>query len=395
MTDPAAAENRLLRALDGALASVGLYVGAIGPCLATIAADASVSLDTAGLVLTAMALGSVTASGTIAMRFHRLNQRKVAAGGVALLAAGLLAVGLANQFAVLLLFAALAGAGGGLADAGSHGLAVATIRPDQAVSKLNRAFALGAAAGPAWAGVVLQLTGDRWIVFAGLAAATAAVSAILFRAPDHPAHIATPAPLPISGRLPAMVFAMSALLFLYVGAEIGLGGWITSATREAADASVLAGALVSSGYWAALWFGREVSGRALERGWRSERILAASIVGAGLGSLVLAAGGDILALGAVGAIVAGFCFGPIWPAALAIGTRAAPSNAAATMVTLGNCGGAALPWLQGRVLVDAGPRAGMGLSTALCAGMLAIAVAARPRRPQATATSSREPAAGN
>jgi fucose permease len=174
---------------------------------------------------------------------------------------------------------------------------------------------------------------------------------------------------------------MSGLLFLYVGAEIGLGAWITAATRRAADTSVLVGALVTSAYWGALWLGRAASGRALEGGMASERILVFSIVGAGAGSVLLSLSGGVLVLGAAGAMIAGFCFGPIWPAALAIGTRGGPGNAAAAMVTLGNGGGVVLPWLQGRVLVSAGPRAGVAVSALLCAGMLALAAASLRGRP--------------
>jgi fucose permease len=81
--------------------------------------------------------------------------------------------------------------------------------------------------------------------------------------------------------------------------------------------------------------------------------------------------------------VTGFCFGPIWPAAMAIATRGTAANSAAVVVTVGNAGGVLLPWLQGRVLVGAGPRAGMAVSAALCAGMLLIAwVALRLRSGQ-------------
>jgi fucose permease len=368
-------ERRLLGAADLALGAVGFYVAAVGPALATLAADLDVSLDTAGLALTASAAGGVLASASVAARFHRLSQRRVAAAGAALLVVASLGLALAPWFAGFIVAATLAGAGCGLADAGSHGLATSAARPDIAVSKLNRAFAIGAMLGPAWSGLVLTITEDRWIVFAGLTVVGAVVTVLLALAPEWrpPSANRDSAGAGALLSLPVAVFAMSGLLFLYVGAEIGLGAWITSATRRAADTSLLVGALVTSGYWAALWLGREASGRALGRGFRSERILVVSILGAGAGSLVLSLAGDAVAAGAAGALITGFCFGPIWPAAVAIGTRGAAHNAAATMVTLGNGGGVILPWLQGRVLVESGPRAGMAVSAVLCAGMLALA----------------------
>jgi predicted MFS family arabinose efflux permease len=92
-------ERRLLRSADAALGTVGLYVGALGPTLPAIAKDLDVSLDTAGLALTAMAAGSVAASFTVAAHFHRGSQRRVAAVGIAAAAAGLAGLAFAPEFA--------------------------------------------------------------------------------------------------------------------------------------------------------------------------------------------------------------------------------------------------------------------------------------------------------
>jgi hypothetical protein len=56
-------------------------------------------------------------------------------------------------------------------------------------------------------------------------------------------------------------------------------------------------------------------------------------------------------------------------------------SARATTVTLGNAGGIAIPWLQGRVLVGAGATQGVGVTAVLCAVMFAIVAVFRARRP--------------
>ncbi|MCA9854509.1 MAG: hypothetical protein KC482_13115, partial [Dehalococcoidia bacterium] len=149
----------------------------------------------------------------------------------------------------------------------------------------------------------------------------------------------------------------------------------------AADTSLLAGALVTSGYWAALFFGRLANGAAIDRGQDPARILLLSIVGAGAGCLVLVAGGHVLALGTAGAVLTGFCFGPIWPSCMALALRAGNDATPAMLVTVGNGGAITLPWIQGRVLVEGGTRAGMSVTAILCAGMLAIAMVARRQAP--------------
>jgi DHA1 family inner membrane transport protein len=372
-------ERRLLLSADAALACVGLYVGALGPSLSAFADDAGVSLGTAGLLLTALAFGSVGASGAVTLRLHRFSQRRVAAAGMAAMSVAMLGFGLFDMWPLLLAVAVVVGASGGLADAGTHGIAATATRPAVAVSRLNVAFALGAIVGPAWAGVVLQFLEARWLVFAGAGAVAALVAVALFTADDTLRPPGEAPPQLQFGRVPAMALAMGGLLFLYVGAEIGLGAWTTAFTRRAADASLLAGALVTSGYWFALFLGRVANGMLIDRGWDPARVLVAAIAGAGAGSLVLVAGGHLLAVGAAGAFIAGFCFGPVWPCAMAIALRTGNASTPAMLVTTGNGGGIILPWIQGRVLVDGGTRAGMGMSATLCAGMLAIALAAGRR----------------
>ncbi len=166
---------------------------------------------------------------------------------------------------------------------------------------------------------------------------------------------------------------MALVLFLYVGAEIGLGSWVSSYAREAADAGIMAAALMTSGYWAALLLGRLVTGRLLADGHEAAAVLWTAIAGAGLASVVLALFGGTLAIGAAAAFATGLFFGPIWPIAMGIGSRRSPGTAPAALVTIGNAGGLVFPWLQGLVLASAGPGEGIAVTAALCAAMLALA----------------------
>jgi len=56
------------------------------------------------------------------------------------------------------------------------------------------------------------------------------------------------------------------------------------------------------------------------------------------------------------------------------------ANATAATVTMGNAGGLAIPWLQGKVLVGAGPAQGVAVTAALCAVMFCIVSAFRASR---------------
>ena len=91
-----------------------------------------------------------------------------------------------------------------------------------------------------------------------------------------------------------------------------------------------------------------------------------------------------VALSAAGAFGAGLCFGPIWPTTIAIASEGAPGNVTAATVTLGNAGGIVIPWLQGRILVDTGPRQGVGVTAVLCAVMFGVTSVFRSRRKRAS-----------
>ena len=236
-----------------------------------------------------------------------------------------------------------------------------------AINRLNVWFAIGAIVGPLWAGAALEATHDTTLVYAGLAAAVLAATAFCWRTPR--AGGAGAEHLVISLKSPVVV--MSLVLFCYVGAEIGLGAWVSSYTERAADAGIMAGALVTCGYWGALAAGRIATGRLLAT-HEPLRLLGLAIAAAGMSGLVLALFGDVLAVAFAAAFVTGLAFGPIWPLSIAVGAHEGTTSTTAAMVTVGNAGALVFPVIQGAVLASAGPREGVAVTPALCAVMLVL-----------------------
>jgi fucose permease len=360
---------------------VGLYAAAFGPALEFIADDMGVSLDTAGLVLSVFFIGSISASATIAVALHARDTRILTACGLLAVIGGMLFVGFAPWFPLVLAGGVMTGLGDGLIVAALHILMSMTSRNvPSAINRLNLFFAYGAVAGPLWAGAVLATAGERWIVFAGIAGAAAASLAVLLTA-SAPIHERIPAEGE-SFRLPGnpTAWVMGLVLFLYVGAEFGLGAWVSAYVRESADAGVFRAALLTAGYWAALMCGRLISGAYFARGRDSVTLLAVAVAGAMVASAVLALTTGNLFASAVAAFGAGLFLGPVWPSVLAVATEANEAHATAATVTMGNAGGVLIPWLQGRVLVDAGPTAGVVVTAVLCGLMLAVIMAFRAQR---------------
>ncbi|MBI5288932.1 MAG: MFS transporter [Chloroflexi bacterium] len=350
-----------------AIFCLGVSAATIGPVLPFLAGDVDIALDTAGLLMTAFFIGSIGSSALVAFALHGRDTRVLCAVGLGAQLMGTLALGFAPTWPLVLASGLIIGIGDGFVVAGTHILIPATSDDvPSALNKLNIFFALGAIAGPVWAGAVLSTTGDREIVYAGICGLLLAALALMILA-DVSAHRAFAAPdeefKPPSS---ATAWVMGGVLFLYVGAEFGLGTWVSTFARDTADAGVFGAALIAAGYWGALAAGRFVTAWYFRDGREPSLLLAGACAGGGIASLVLTFSSGNIALAAAAAFGAGFFFGPIWPT-----------------VTLGNAGGIAIPWLQGRVLVGAGATQGVGVTAVLCAVMFAIVTVFRARRPGA------------
>lgn len=349
---------------------VGLYVTSFGPALPFIAREAGVGLGTAGIILAAVAGGSITASATVSLRLGRIDSCLLTAIGLVACAAGLSTLAFASSFPVMVGGCLLLGAGDGLVVASTHALVtIAAENVPRDINRLNVMFALGAIIGPLWTGAALEASDGLTLPYAGLAAFMLLSAVFAWRTP----RAGSPGEEHLSIRVNPAVVLMGLVLFFYVGAEIGLGAWVASYTERAAEASVMAGAVVSSGYWGALAIGRLLTGRLLiDHG--PAFLLAGAISVAGAAGLVLVAVGDVLALAFAAAFVTGLAFGPIWPLSMAIGAHEAGGSTTSALVTAGNSGAVVFPAIQGAILAEAGPREGVAVTPLLCLLMLAVLV---------------------
>jgi fucose permease len=366
-----------------ALFCVGMYAGTFGPALPQFADDLGVSLDTAGLLLTTFFAGSIAASSLVAVALHARSSRLLGIAGLATIAAGALLLGLAPSWPAALAGGIVLGLGDGLVIAGLHILMSRTSENvPGAVNRLNLYFAFGAIAGPLWAGTVLDLSSARAPVYAAIAA-VALTALVGLAAAGEPAPAAQSAGDDDEKlRLPSspVTLVMGLVLFLYVGAEFGLGSWVSSYARESAHAGIFEAALLAAGFWLALAIGRIVTGVYFRERRDALALLLAAAAGAGVASLVLSLASGSVAAAAVCAFAAGLCMGPMWPTIVAIASEAGLAHDTAAVVTIGNAGGLVLPWAQGKVLVGAGPAQGVLVTAVLCGVMFVMLVGFRAWR---------------
>jgi fucose permease len=362
-----------LIAAFAALFAVGVWVTVFGPAMPFIADETGVGLGTAGLTLTFLGAGSIAASAVFSWRLGAFDARSVIAGGLVVAAGGAILLGFAPSLTLALAGAFILGVGDGLMVAAGHSL-VSVASPDvpRDISRLNLFFAAGAITGPLWAGLALELTGDVEVVFGGVALLALGLIPLALLAPaaGHGEEV--------HGRVlikPAIV-TLAVVLFLYVGVEFGLGSWLSSYAREAAEASILVGAVISSAYWAALALGRIATTYLIKR-HDLFKLLAIAIVAAGASAFALAAFGEVVALAFTAAFFTGLFLAPQWPLVLTMSAREGNPSTTAAIITVGNSGILVFPVLQGAILSSAGPTEGVAVSGVLCVLMLAVCMAGR------------------
>jgi fucose permease len=350
---------------------LGLPTGMLGIAWPSIRTTLDAPLAGLGLLLASMTVTQFASSGLSGFVRERFGTTALllvptvcAAGGLALFA-------LAETWPALIAAAALLGAGLGLLDAAVN-MEAALKRGVRFMGALHASWALGATLGPVLIGAVLVATGS-WrlgyalaaLAFVALAVATYLARADLGAAPEHDdAPIAT-------GGARRTVIGGAALLFVYVGIELGAGQW--SFTRLTVDGSLsdaIAGLAVFL-YWSALAAGR--IGLALF----GDRVGAARLFDLSVSGALVSAIAFWLLPTPIAALVALPCIGAslsvfvpllLYLTPRRVGRAAAP-RAIGYQVAAGMIGGAVLPAGIGVVMQSS------GVSTlGLCLSALAVAL---------------------
>jgi fucose permease len=233
--------------------------------------------------------------------------------------------------------------------------------------------------GPLIVGFALAwLIPYRWIFAAGgLACFTAAIALML----TPPVEVRVPATpggfLPILAH--PLIWVIGGVLFLYVGAEMGIGAWLFLYLRTAASLGATVASWGVSFYWLGLIAGRIVGGRLAHRiPPREVSMLAATLSALALIGLIAVPTWHGVAAAMV--FLIGFGYGPVFPNMVAIGAARFPSQVgrmSSIVIAGGALGGVFVPWIMGRAMANATPRSSMEFALGVTALMALLAVAVR------------------
>jgi FHS family Na+ dependent glucose MFS transporter 1 len=181
-----------------------------------------------------------------------------------------------------------------------------------------------------------------------------------------------PAP-PVNGALVAFI---ALFFFVYVGAEIGYGGWIFTYTVAHGLGSETVAAYLTSAFWGALTAGRLLSIPVAAR-LRPRTILGLDLAGC-LGSMaVILLWPQSLAAVWLGTLALGLSMASIFPTTLSLAERHIPISGRVTgwFFVGGSLGGMSLPWLIGQLFEAIGPQVTMLAITVALMAAVAVFVA--------------------
>ena len=170
-----------------------------------------------------------------------------------------------------------------------------------------------------------------------------------------------------------MLVFFAVFLFLYVGVETVVGGWITTYAHRFSGLTVARASLIVSLYWTALLAGRWLGSVALKS--IAERVVLLPALALSLAAVIILVGPHSTAVVLTAVAVAGAGFGPVFPIGVSrMLARVNDHRNTGWVFAMTASGGAVLPWLTGLVSTRTGSlRAGFLVAVAALVAILALA----------------------
>jgi len=374
-------ERVLTRLAYSCLLMVGINSGWIGPFLPQISHVTHLPIDRAGLIVSASAAGyfiSVLIAGEISQQW---SARAILAAAMALFTAGWFGLAIASGLAGLLCGGFLIGLANGCIDVGANALIVEFNRDRlaAALNNLHVLFGVGALLGPMIVSFAFASLISYWWVFGGGAFVCAAVAMLLGSIPAVEVRVSPDGDGLWSMLSRPVIWIVSGVMFLYVGAEIGIGAWLFLYLRTAGALSAL---LASSGvslYWLGLVCGRAAGGRFGHRVALPQFTMLTSALSA-VALVVLIAAPAASGLAAVMVFLIGFGYGPVFPNMIAVGAARFPAEVGrmtSIVVAGGALGGIFVPWAMGYAIAAVSARSSMEFALVATAAMAVLALSLR------------------
>lgn len=400
-------ENRVLVVAGNLFVTLGL-LAAIGPTLPEIARNTGSSLSEVGILFTALFVGAIPSQVLSGWLNDKYGPRPILGAGLLIMSAGLLGATLSPSLPLAVGFMLFGGFGDGALVVGANVMVAQTFAKKSAgmLNLMNVFYGIGAIAGPALVGLTLSLWQTSlpplWFISLFMALIVIGVPGLpgrLTEKPEAKIDEGTGAQSPQTTPqkpfyLSPLLWIMSVLLLLYVGVEVGMGGWISAYMQRSARLSPETAALVASAFYVALTGGRLVGAIVGSKISGTQMLMAniALAVAGGLGMLV-SVGNSLISILSI--MLVGLALGPVYPTITAIVTQRFPAVAglaASVVISAGSVGGMIIPWLLGVLIENQGAQSfaqAVAVGTLTMLALFSMATLVGKRRAQAREIAAR------
>jgi FHS family Na+ dependent glucose MFS transporter 1 len=340
-----------------AFIALGLSLAVLGPTLPALAQNTRSDLSAIGIVFTAREIGTMLTALFGARLYDHFPGHRIITLALLVLMTTMALMPFAPTLPVLFVVLLVLGFSAGLVDIGGHTLLMWVHGKKVApfMNGLHFFYGVGAFLAPMIIAQVLQIGGVRWSYWI---LALIMLPIMLFMS-----RLASPVRPTIThenGKGPVnyfLVFLLASFLFLYVAAEAGYGGWISSYMIVTGLSNEAVAAYLASAYWGSFTVGRLLGVPAAMR-FSPQAILSVALI-AGLIFLGILAIFP-LSLGAiwVGTCGFGLVTGPIFATTIALAERRMHITGRITgLIFIGaSLGAMTIPWLIGRLFTPLGPQ---------------------------------------
>lgn len=373
------------RAVALSAASFGILGGCLtlpGTLLPLLVERFGIRLVEAGSMLALQPVGYLVAVLAAGRLIRAYGTRRVLAAGMSTAAAGFAGFGLISGWTGGAAMMLVSGLGFGVMEVGTNSLLIVAggARRSNLLNLAHLFFGVGSFITPVLAAHAVG-AGLSWrLTFLAAGAIAAGVAGAWALSEVHDVAAIEPSGGRVRRSRSALLFA--SMLAVYVGTEMGIGGWLTKYMVSVRGVTLTYAGNALSVYWLGLSGGRLVLS-VLSHRVREEVLLV------GLTSLAAAAMCAALFVERPVEVVScaaltGLGFSGIFPAVIALGGRSHPHDTAgvtSVMIAGAGVGGILIPWTMSAVADAAGLVAGMAVYAALCAVMVAQALLVRVTLP--------------
>jgi FHS family Na+ dependent glucose MFS transporter 1 len=343
----------------GATIVFGLISAALGPTLPNLAENVRTGLSQISLIFTAQASGYLVGSLLSGRLFDRLSGNRLMSVILFCLTGVVFFIPIVEMFWLLIIIFALVGVLLGGMEVGNNTLLVWVhgVKVGPYMNALHFFFGLGAIISPILVARLALESGSIQTVYWLLALSAVPVAIWLGRLAGPRANIKS-AFSQINPGDYFLIFMVALLLFLYVGAEVGYGGWIYTYTISLfGEKMAVTATMLTSAFWGALTLGRLVSIPMAVR-IKPRMVLLGDLIGCllSIGLIALFPGSiPVVWLGTLGL---GFFMAAFFPTTITYaGQRMQINGKVSGWFFVGaGAGGMVIPWLIGQLFEAIGPQ---------------------------------------